>query len=29
MACPDKILRTVVCLAQRDGRVGYQRTERS
>ncbi|MBT0962396.1 helix-turn-helix domain-containing protein [Denitromonas iodatirespirans] len=28
MACPGKILRTLVCLEQRDGRVYYQRTER-
>ncbi|MBY4677712.1 helix-turn-helix transcriptional regulator [Marinobacterium arenosum] len=28
MACPGKILRTLVCLEQRDGKVYYQRTER-
>lgn len=28
MACPGKILRTLVCLERRDGRVYYQRTER-
>lgn len=28
MACPGKLLRMLVCIEQRDGRVYYQRTER-